>query len=633
MPLARSKARKGTISKDINPLSVLKCAEKSVNAALLIQRRCNACHGKTVRDVLGSMVNNGNRYTMADLRYDIKHGRLELCPPGTSTGCAPAEKCRTDAPCAGEPLPPASTEEFFKFCQCQLRFEANLHTNNDVPLEDAEAMEMWPWVQAFATPNLGATERYVPYHTILGVHEHFLVESVHHRKEWDERQRFLAMFVFRAHCKRDLFTQAQLPLMLKASFWKDPIAAFKPGGPMEKSIRQYRKKTGKPLLTSCFRIIPERLLKDDDENLVRSITNRSMRLLEVAGGAFVTLKDKKLKPAQKFAAISSAVQEAQGLGETWAKMLTVCVDLGWPEERLLASQCDVGTGALGPLRCLLENGGPRDRREALVTLLQEANSSQSPSTKHFWAVLKSVEKMLRAKYKNLPLICKQANTKEGNMSAATLQVQLCEYRQFRHSLARNKYGLADDESMREEFDKETTLRAEDFVDYDAKSNCVLFDFPKDDKKVRIVVPVKTVKSVKVAERVGCLCFAKMKEGCTKEETEKFRDDLVRGYTGGDDVPDDSEAWEECAATVAHRNPLVSFRYGDSPFQTTMAAAGGLLQAERVARLCWAKFQQGANKEEVQNYRNDLYRKINPGGTRPRGQQDPQENPAKRRRTK
>lgn len=42
---------------------------------------------------------------------------------------------------------------------------------------------MWPDVEAFVTPNLGATERWVPYHTILGVHEIFLVQHVHDRKE------------------------------------------------------------------------------------------------------------------------------------------------------------------------------------------------------------------------------------------------------------------------------------------------------------------------------------------------------------------------------------------------------------------------------------------------------------------
>merc|ERR1712096_567216 len=123
---------------------------------------------------------------------------------------------------------------------------------------------MGPDVEEFITPNLGNTERWVPYHTILGVHELFLVQSIHSQRSWNEKQRFFAMFVFRAHCKCDVFMKVELPLMLKKEFWQNPQKAFQPGGPMEKSMLSYRKKTGNPLITSCFRIIPPRVLKDND---------------------------------------------------------------------------------------------------------------------------------------------------------------------------------------------------------------------------------------------------------------------------------------------------------------------------------------------------------------------------------
>jgi len=42
----------------------------------------------------------------------------------------------------------------------------------------------------------------------------------------------------------------------------------------------------------------------------------------------------------------------------------------------------------------------------------------------------------------------QTMTKPHKMSAVTLQVQLCEYRQFRNGLARSKYGLTEDLSMK-----------------------------------------------------------------------------------------------------------------------------------------------------------------------------------------
>merc|ERR1712125_95176 len=139
-------------------------------------------------------------------------------------------------------------------------------------------------------------------------------------------------------------------------------------------------------------------------------------------------------------------------------MITVCLDLAYPKEKLLESQCDVGSGASTPLRCLLHKGGPTDKRAALSVLLKIMNASKAVSTKYFWSVLKSTEKILRSHFGKHPLVCAQADTKTGRMTAVTLQVQLCEYRQFRHFLARNKYGLPDDETMRGEPEKEGRLQ-------------------------------------------------------------------------------------------------------------------------------------------------------------------------------
>jgi len=604
---------------DLAPTAVLKSTEKAGNAALLIQERCNACHGKTVRDVLGSMVNNGRRYSMADLRYDIKHGRLAVLAPGKSAGAAPIGKARKEAPHFGKPMPPANLNEFFQFLQCQLRMETKEHTGSDVEFKGKEANTMWPDVQAFVAPNLGQTERWVPYHTILGVHELFLVESVHHnaKVQWNEKQRFMAMFIFRAHCKRDLFTQVQLPLMLNNRFWRDPVKAFQPDGLMEKSILKYRKRTRMPLLTSCFRNIPERILKDNDENLVRSITQRTMKLIEVAELSFPIVKNKKLKPLDKLNQLSALIQDAPGLGETWAKMLTVCIDLAYPKERLLETQCDVGTGAATPLKALLPKGGPADKKEALKALLHIANKAKNESAKHFWSVLRAVEAQVRTKFKDLPLVCAQANTKQGNMSAVTLQVQLCEYRQFRHSLARLRYGLPDDETMRCDA-SETGLRAADFVQYDKKRGCVKFEFPKGVKKIPFEVRVNSVGgSQLVAERVAAVCFKKFVDGWHKEDAIKLRDDMVKGYRGGDDVKEDSEAWDICKGIFGTSKPsdVVAFDFFDKTgkklhFQTTQLASGGnLLDAERIARLCWAKLATGTKKEAVMEYRNQIYKKM------------------------
>lgn len=227
------------------------------------------------------------------------------------------------APFAGKQMPKPSPDEFFKFLQCQLRMEVREHTGEHLELPDKGAEEIWPDVETFVTPNLGATERWVPYHTVLNVHELFLVKSVHSRKAWTEYQRFIAMFIFRAHCKCDVFNKAQLPHMQKDSFWSDPSAAFESGKVMETSILKYRKTTGAPLLTSAFRAIPSEGLADKDANLVRSIIKRSMALVKIGESTWKILKDTKKTSAQRIMAISKEIENTPGFGETWALILGV----------------------------------------------------------------------------------------------------------------------------------------------------------------------------------------------------------------------------------------------------------------------------------------------------------------------
>jgi hypothetical protein len=254
---------------------------------------------------------------------------------------------------------------------------------------------------------------------------------------------------------------------------------------------------------------------------------------------------------------------------------------------------------------------------ALRNLLKNINESTCESAARFWHTLQEAESVLRKKFAKLPLVCAQLGTKEGAMTAVTLQVQLCEYRQFRHSVARNKYGFADDETMRAEPEATSKHSAETFIDFDPKSQCVKMSFPtEDDSKTidPIDVPVEaTANSWRVAKRVAMLCFIKMRQGASRSETEQFRDALVKNYAGGEDVPDDCEAWDICRATISRQDHLVSFHYELSDgtkiaFQTTAGAVhGSTLQAERIARLCWKKFQSGASKDDVLQYRDKLYK--------------------------
>ena len=608
-----SKAK--SVKKDVRLYSKMdktarvKATKKAVGSKLIFENRALACHGKTVEEAIRLTV-DGQRYRLADLRYDMKAGRLTLLKKGESVGPKPQPKAdRPVAPKAGTAMPKASLDEFFQFLSCQLQIQSREHLDKVIPVHDKAAEALFPQVDAHVKPNLGNTERWVPYHTVLGVHELFLMEAVHSRKDWNEKQKFLAMFIFRAHCKRDLFMQAQLPLM-KKDFWKNPAKAFEQEGPMEKAMRAYRKRTGKPMLTNCFRIIPERTLSDDDANLVRSIITRSARLIGLAEKSFDVVKDKKLSAKTKLAQISEMIQNTEGCGNTWAKMLTVCIDLAYPQEKILDADCDVGVGAAPPLQCLLEKTSLPDRRLALRELLEKVNKSNSASAKHFWKYLSEVEHAMCKKFNSLPLVVKQAKTKAKAMSASTLQVQLCEYRQFRHTWARNVYGLPDDETMRMEDQGTGRARPEDALSRTKTSvNC---EFEHDGHDVKMFVPIKDFHSAKVAERVAMLMMQKIKSGSSEKEAIKFRDQLAAEFLPGKDVKEESEAWRQCKVQLSHTNPVVAFEVkrkdgSKFPFQTTVKAAGGnILEAERVARLCWEMLHGGKGKDETLKFRDNCY---------------------------
>jgi len=210
------------------------------------------------------------------------------------------------------------------------------------------------------------------------------------------------------------------------------------------------------------------------------------------------------------------------------------------------------------------------------------------------------------------------------MTASTLQVQLCEYRQFRHSVARVKYGLPDDDSMRGlDMDKKRkpAMDPENFVELNEAKRCVQFDVPVGDTKIHFEVPLAAVGNRKmVAARVAAMCFYKLvQHGEPEKDVEKFRDSVLEGHREAEDVPEDSEAWAECKIQLSHPSPLCSYQIVGKdgkmfPFQTTMAAAGGALECERVARLCYVKLKNGMTKEDAKKFRDDLYKKRHADGS-------------------
>jgi len=442
---------------------------------------------------------------------------------------------------------------FYAFAQCSLKMEAQYYMDHDVKLKDSVALKLWPDFEKMAKRNLGKNEKWVPMHTVLGVHEMYVVKSIHHAnvKCWDDFRRFVVMFIFRAHCKREVF-ELQLPFLEKNDFWKKPEAAFNRNSPMEKAIRAFRAK-GNALQTACFLIIPERLVADDDENIIINLLLRTQRLIGLARDLWPLVNDKKISPESKFNTIKEKILQVRGLGETWVKMLTVVIDIAKPDMKLLQDRCEVGVGASDPLRKILEGEGllsPKEKKEqtgprrehgdgyevfpsikqgiiaikkggkqliqvtmgragtldrahaiaeiickaankgkklddlatmkeklftdksvkvkalgldkqqkellaieaakgpkvdtskeptpmeALTQLRDQLVKTSVPSSKHFQNVLKDVEDKGKKHFKSLPLVAQQMRTTSLGLSCVTLQVQLCEFRQFENSITR-----------------------------------------------------------------------------------------------------------------------------------------------------------------------------------------------------
>eukprot|EP00435_Cladocopium_sp_Y103_P033672 s419_g8.t1 len=306
-------------------IDLVQATRKAVGSKLEFETRALACHGKTVGEAIGK------HYRLADLRYDMKAGRVELVKNGETVG--PKLKPKADRPVApksGQPMPQASLDEFFQFLSCQLQIQSREHFD-ELPQKDKAAQALFPqvdagqqWVTGMgAVPHGAGRSRALPYGS--GAQQEGL----------DGEAEVLCHLCLPGSLQTPPpFRRppgAQSQLRMTKTFWKDPRKAFEAEGPMELAIRAYRAKTKKPLLTNCFRIIPERVLKDDDQNLVRSIVNRSARLMDLAEKSFEVVK-KKLSPKQKLSQISDMIQNTEGCGNTWAKMLTVCIDLAYPQE-------------------------------------------------------------------------------------------------------------------------------------------------------------------------------------------------------------------------------------------------------------------------------------------------------------
>jgi hypothetical protein len=173
-----------------------------------------------------------------------------------------------------------------------------------------------------------------------------------------------------------------MPFLENKTFWKDlPTLkkGFDKGGEMHTAITEFRK-GGRALQTSCFLIIPERLEKDDDLNLIWNLLLRTQRLIDLADDLWNVVHDDSMTPNARYDVIAKKILAVRCLGETWVKMLMVVIDIAMPHLNLLRDRCEVGNGAADPLRKMLEEEGllppkPVRQQNARLEKTEEANVS------------------------------------------------------------------------------------------------------------------------------------------------------------------------------------------------------------------------------------------------------------------
>jgi len=289
------------------------------------------------------------------------------------------------------------------------------------------------------------------------------------------RQRIVATLVFRAHCNQDLFTTAQLPHLLGSEFWSDPLGAFSVGRALELSMLEFHQsrqpkhgqdKNGGPddvpldgprlqVEDSVDKSTAPRSVKRTGTPMVgrlgavRRVTARTQRLLRVADLIWPLLAHAEEDASETLSRIATLIEQVDGLGKTWGTMVVKDLDLARPDLGLLEAQEQIDVETLVAARSLMQGQGIKDTqgRELLLQALRAANSLKTGSGNHFWDLLQQVEDVGRRALYDVPLALEHLKTPRFQMSAATFQIQLCQYRRFRQSLARTRLGLGGDVAM------------------------------------------------------------------------------------------------------------------------------------------------------------------------------------------
>ncbi len=230
--------------------------------------------------------------------------------------------------------------------------------------------------------------------------------------------------------------------MNKRSFrQEDPEETFGNGSAMEKALMRYRcsaVRGKRPLISPAMRMVPPHTDGCGDLALVRSITRRTQALLSTPDELYRTLKGRVVNVGERVQRMSNAIQALPGLKETWSKTVLCSIHFAYPQLKLLQHEVDVGRGAREPLRQMVrvvEGHADMDDKAALAALHDVLSRDQISQAVAFRGLLKRTDDIMQKDYPK-EWAAFNAGEVPGCIGVVTLQVQLCEFRQFKNYVTR-----------------------------------------------------------------------------------------------------------------------------------------------------------------------------------------------------
>jgi len=286
-------------------------------------------------------------------------------------------------------------------------------------------------------------EKWVPWHTVLCDHERYIYEDIYTLEGYADAEKFVLMFVFRGSSYIPLFNAIFMPILkakgpdggptplAKSLIWGvdgNRMSAYERGGYLHEAFMSYRSQygeDGKPnkIHTSAYVYRPKQ--GESGDEYVYSLVRRAGEF----GGLGHTVHN-ALTPGVKKDTVDGLLQGLSGVGPTMSKMFLVSTHLRYPHLALLDESCIVGDGAAAAFVHLFPTANKAADREVLLKKLlvemQENISEIEPRLKHMMAW--TAERTASAFERIIP----KALFRGDDFVAFELQVNLCEWRKYRH---------------------------------------------------------------------------------------------------------------------------------------------------------------------------------------------------------